>query len=290
MPPSATIGVSCGEPLLEPAHASAWTVRPSIPPATVTSSPVTWPDSSSEARTTTARATSSARATLRSAIVRLRRATNSLLELAARHRRVRPAGRDGVDPAERSDPHDLVLEAEQQPDLDRRFRRRVVGVPGLAEAAGGRADEHEIAVTLPLDDAEEAAGGEEGRGEVRAQRRLPAFERQLPDRLVRARPDARDRRTDVDAAQLPLGRLEQRVDLLLHREVGLQRDSAGLARELLGALCARPVVDRDARALGRERAHAGRADPASAAGDEDALPGQSRLHGLTLSSPSCAST
>jgi hypothetical protein len=52
-------------------------VRPSIPPATVTSSPVTWPDSSSEARTTTARATSSATATLRSAIVRLRRSMNS---------------------------------------------------------------------------------------------------------------------------------------------------------------------------------------------------------------------
>jgi hypothetical protein len=66
-----------GEPLLETAHASSWMVRPSIPPATVTSSPVTWPESSSEASTTTARATSSATATLRNAIVRLRRATSS---------------------------------------------------------------------------------------------------------------------------------------------------------------------------------------------------------------------
>src|SRR5262249_31426087 len=66
-----------GEPLEEAAHAGSWMVRPSIPPATVTSSPVTWPESSSDARTTTARATSSAWATFRSAIVRLRRATNS---------------------------------------------------------------------------------------------------------------------------------------------------------------------------------------------------------------------
>ena len=73
------------------------------------------------------------------------------VERAARHRRVRPARRDGVDAAERRDPHDLVLEAEQQPALDRRLRRGVVGVPGLAEAAGGRADEDEVAVPGALD-------------------------------------------------------------------------------------------------------------------------------------------
>ena len=48
-----------------------------MPPATVTSSPVTWPDSSSEASTTTARATSSGAATLRSAIVRVTRSTTA---------------------------------------------------------------------------------------------------------------------------------------------------------------------------------------------------------------------
>ena len=155
MPPSATIGVLLGEPLEEPAHASAWTVRPSIPPATVTSSPVTWPESSSEARTTTARAMSSATATLRSAIVRLSALDELGVELAARHRGVRPARRDRVHAAARRDPDDLVLEAEEQPDLDRRLRRRVVGVAGLAEAAGGRADEDEVAVAAALDDAEE---------------------------------------------------------------------------------------------------------------------------------------
>src|SRR5205814_265043 len=131
-----------GEPLEEAAHASSWMVRPSIPPATVTSSPVTWPESSSEARTTTARATSS-------------------------------------------------------------------------------------------------ACGKEGQPEVRAQRRLPTLERQLPDGAILARPRTRDRRADVDTAELPLRRLEQRVDLGLHGQVGPERDAAGLARELGGAVAAR---------------------------------------------------
>src|SRR5919201_2227950 len=51
------------------ASSYSWTMRPSMPPATTTTWPVTWPESSSEARTTTWRATSSGRATLRSAIV-----------------------------------------------------------------------------------------------------------------------------------------------------------------------------------------------------------------------------
>ena len=217
------------EPLLEAAHASSWMVRPSIPPATVTSSPVTWPDSSSEARTTTARATSSATRDFAQRHRPAEAVDELLLELAARHRGVRPARRDSVHAAARRDPNHLVLEAEQQPDLDRRLRGRVVGVAGLAEAAGGRADEDEAAVALTLDEAEEPARREERRREVRAQRRLPALERELPDRLVLARPEARDRGADVDAAELPLCRLEQPVDLGLHGQVGLQRDAAGLA-------------------------------------------------------------
>ena len=52
--------------------------------------------SSSEASTTTARATSSGCATFRSAIVRVSALEGLRVERAARHRRVRPAGRDGV--------------------------------------------------------------------------------------------------------------------------------------------------------------------------------------------------
>ena len=155
---------------------------------------------------------------------------------------------------------------------------------GLAEAPSGRTDEHEAAVPAALDEAEERARREKGRREVRAQRRLPALEGQVPDRLVLARPDPGHRRAGGDAAELPLRSLEQRRDLVLHGEVGLQHDTARLARELLGMIAARAVVDRHPRSLGREGAHTCRADPAGAAGHEDALPGQSRLHGVTLPS------
>ena len=57
--------------------------------------------------------------------------------------------------AARRDPHDLVLQPEQQAARDRRLRGRVVGVPGLAEDARSRADEDERAVPVPLDLAEE---------------------------------------------------------------------------------------------------------------------------------------
>ena len=197
------------------------------------------------------------------------------VELAARHRRVRPAGRDGIDAAVRRDPDDLVLEREEQPALERRLRRGVVGVPGLAEAPRGRADEHEVAAAGALDAAEEAARGEERRGEVRVERRAPALERELPDRLVVARPVARDRGADVEIAR----RREERVHLRLVGEIGLERSRADLGGELLGALAARVVVDDDLGALGRERAHARRPDPAGAAGDEDALACKACLHG-----------
>ena len=59
--------------------------------------------------------------------------------------------RDGVHAGPRRNAHDLVLQAEQQSDLDRRLRRRVVGVPSLAEAAGRRADQDEAAVAVAFD-------------------------------------------------------------------------------------------------------------------------------------------
>src|SRR5207253_7448899 len=111
-----------------------------------------------------------------------------------------------------------------------------------------------------------------------------------PDRLVLPRPEACDRRADVHAAELAFGRVEQLVDLVRHHEIRLERDPAGLAGELLGAVAARSVVDRHTRALGCEGVHACRADSAPTPGHEDAFPGQSRLHGLTLSSRSCAPT
>ena len=63
-----------------------------------------------------------------------------------------------------------------------------------------------------------------------------------------------------------------------------------LCRDGLGPLAAAVVVDRDARALGRERADARRADPTGAAGDENALSGEPRVHARRIISAPCAST
>lgn len=60
---------AAGELLEASASHSGWTMRPSMPPATVITWPETWPESSSELRMTTCRATSSGCATFRNAIV-----------------------------------------------------------------------------------------------------------------------------------------------------------------------------------------------------------------------------
>ena len=159
-----------------------------------------WPESSSEASTSTARAMSSARRDL----AQRHRARDPLddlgVERAARHRRVRPARRDRVHAAARRDAHDLVLQAEQQADLDRRLRGGVVGVAGLAEPPGRRADEHEVAVPVPLDLAQERARREERRREVRAQRLPPSARAEAPTparppTATRRRPRRRRRRS-----------------------------------------------------------------------------------------------
>ena len=113
-----------------------------MPPATVTTSPVTWP---------AARVGAQPRHGPRDVL--------GARDLAQRHRggdsarraasvsdasvigdTVQP-GRDDVDARRR----ELVLERQQQPLADRGLGGRVVGVAGLAEAAGGRADEDERA-------------------------------------------------------------------------------------------------------------------------------------------------
>jgi hypothetical protein len=50
------------------------------------------------------------------------------------------------------------------------------------------------------------------------------------------------------------------------------------------------VVNRDARAFGRECADARRADSTGAAGDENALSGEPGVHARRIISESCAST
>ena len=130
-----------------------------------------------------------------------------------------------------------------------------------------------------LDLAQEGARREERRREIRAQRLLPALERQLPDRLVRRRPDAGDRGADVDAPERRPRLREELVDLRLVGEVGAERNCAlELRGDRLGAVAALVVVHDDPRAFRRERAGAGGADAARRAGDDDALACEAGVH------------
>lgn len=165
--------------------------------------------------------------------------------------------------------------------MQRRLRRGVVGVTRLPEPAGGRANEDEVAAAGALDDTEEAARGEERRREIRAQRLLPAFQGKLPDRLVVARPGARHGGAHFNVSHLR----EQLVDLRLVREIRLHGDGTDLGGEFLGALAARVEVEDDVGTLRRKRAYARRADPAGAAGDEDALACKACLHGADVIVP-----
>ena len=121
-------------------------VRPSMPPATTTTWPVTWPERVSDARTTTCAATSSGCATLRSAIVR-ETARPARRRRARASSATRPARRDGVHArggamraisffSDRSRPPG----SRTSPPRSRRAR--------LAEDACRRADEDERAVPV----------------------------------------------------------------------------------------------------------------------------------------------
>jgi len=128
------------------------------------------------------------------------------------------------------------LRLSRSPHLQCGLRGGVVGMARLAEAAGGRADEDKIAVAGALDLAHENASTSGTRREVRTERRLPAFERELPDRLVRARPHSgtprrRRRRRALHATPRRTTRLR------LVGEIGADRDRAGE----LGHECLRPL-------------------------------------------------
>ena len=123
-----------------------------------------------------------------------------------------------------------------------------------------------------LDLAQERPRDEEARGEVRAQRLLPALERKLPDGHVLARPHARDGSADVDLPERGARLHEESVDVRLDREVGLRdRRTAELCGKRLRPLLAAMEVDENPCALRRERACARRADAARRSRDQDAL-------------------
>ena len=132
---------------------------------------------------------------------------------------------------------------------------------GLAEAAGGRPDQHERAAAARRERAKKGAGGEERRGEVERDRPLEPSEIQVADRDVLGGIDPCDRGAGLERADRLVRLLEQSVDVGLDRQVGAgDRCAAELLRERPRPLLAAVVVDEHARALGRERAGTGRPD------------------------------
>ena len=141
--------------------------RPSMPPATVTTWPVTWPDRTGEARTTTWAATSWGCATFRRAIVRETRRTCSSDTWP------RVIG-DSVQPGATAFTRASGLFARPRssgsaaarpgsPTWPRRSPRAC-----LADDARRRADEDQRAVSFKLP--EETAGSQERRGQVGVER------------------------------------------------------------------------------------------------------------------------
>ncbi len=136
-------------------------------------------------------------------------------------------------------------------------------------------------MTRALDFLEESARRQERRGEVRRQRRLPAIEREAPERHVFLGPDPSDGDACVEAAERRARLLEEPVSLVLPGQVGLGEHGAlaALGGHGLGPVAPAVVVDDDAGALGREGARAGGADAARGARDEHALAGEPCVHG-----------
>ena len=143
---------------------------------------------------------------------------------------------------------------------------------GLAEAARGRADEHEIAVPGPLDLAQE---GRAVRNVAVRFARSVASQRSSGSSQTGSSARGQTPATAAQTSTRPSAsraRANSALDLRLVGEIRAERERARqLGRERFGALAAAAVVDDDARAFRRERPRARGADAAGGAGDEDAL-------------------
>ena len=154
---------------------------------------------------------------------------------------------------------------------------------GLAEAAGGRPDQHERAAAARRKRAEKGPGGEEGRSQVERDRPFEPREVHVADCNVLRGIDACDRGAGPERPDRLVRVREKPVDLILDRQVSPgDRCAAELLRERPCPLLAAVVVDDHPRVLGRKRARTGRPDPPGGAGDDHAQSCQPGVHGGSL--------
>src|SRR5207344_1287239 len=162
---------------------------------------------------------------------------------------------------------------------ERGLGRGVVGLALLAEDPGGRADQDEVARALALDLPQERPRHEERPREVRVDDPAEALGVDVDSRRGR-RVDRGVADADVDRAVAVDRRREERVDVALLRDVGLDGDGVGkLGDQLLGLLAACLVVDDDLRTLAGESPRSCRAYPTRRTRDNHNAAGQVGIHG-----------
>ena len=230
------------------------------------------PEIVGEASATTCAATSSGCATLRSAIVREMRRTCSGVDEARgssatpsspARRRSRGSGRSGARPRSSA----TAAGRRGSPTWRRRSRRGRPRRSARRSSRRGRASPRgrRVAARKPR-----AVRNVAVRFASSVSRQRSSDE--LPHRDVARGPDPGDRRAHVERRR-PRRRAARRRPRRSGRRLRPAR-----RRRALGPLAAAVVVDDHLGALGGEKPHAGAADAARAAGDEDALSCQSGLH------------
>ena len=245
---------------------SSWSTRPSMPPATVTTWPVTWPERTRRGEGDDLRGDVVGRGDLAQRHRPRDPATCVVVEHARGHRRDRPARCDRVHAHARVAAHHLVLQREQQAAEDRRLRGGVVGVARLADrprrsSRRGRA---------------RPRGRRAGRGTRARSGRSRSGSRRASPASARARAPqtgtSSTGQTPATAAQTSSSPASANI----RSTSASSRRSAWTTR----AAASRPPPPARARggsgrrpgALGGEQPDAGGADSARAAGDEHACP------------------
>ena len=212
-----------------------------------------------------------------------------ILQVLLRKWRDRPSGTDTVDPAAaiaggvRRQPGDFVLQGAGKTISQRRLRRRIVTVPGLAKNTRRRGDHDDVALLLDPRQLEKLTAAKKNRRQISRHGLLPLVKRHVGDRNNLFAPDARIRDQGVDAAETPAGLREQRAHLRLIAQVraGDERlNGSELAGQPLRLGPPRMVVQHQPCALRCKRPGHGGSQTARRSSDENDFAGKIGIHGF----------